>query len=119
MKCYTYDTALSSANRRFEPLSGNKATINTACSSTQWDGNFLNWATFRRFDAVKKAMIGGDCYHPTASPVRNADGTCEPYTTGSSFRTIRAEKYEGSGDGFETSPNIPDGTYQGHLPLTT
>ena len=119
MKCYTYDTALSSANQRFEPVSGNKATINTACSSTQWDGNFLNWATFRRFDAVKKAMIGGECYTPTA-PSRNADGTCVPYTTASSKRTITGQrKYEQDDDGFETSPNIPNGTYQGRLPLTT
>jgi type IV pilus assembly protein PilY1 len=106
MKCYTYDTALSAANQRFEPVSGNKATINTACSSTQWDGNFLNWATFRRFDAVKKAMVGGECYTPTA-PSRNADGTCVPYTAGSSSkRTITGlRKYEQSDDGFETSPN--------------
>ena len=55
--CYVYDTG----DKRFENGTA-KATLATACSSTEWDGNFLNWATLRRFDAVKIAMTGGDCY---------------------------------------------------------
>ena len=66
LSCYTYD----STNTRFDP-SSTKATISSACSSTEWDGNFLNWATFRRQDALKKALIGGQCV-----VARAADGTC-------------------------------------------
>ena len=66
LSCYTYD----STNTRFDP-SSTKATISSACSSTEWDGNFLNWATFRRQDALKKALIGGQCVVSRA-----ADGSC-------------------------------------------
>src|SRR5438876_3018482 len=66
LSCYTYD----STNTRFDP-SSTKAAISSACGATEWDGNFLNWATFRRQDALKKALIGGQCV-----VARAADGTC-------------------------------------------
>jgi len=76
LRCYVWD----GTDKRFENGTA-KAALNTACGVTEWDGNFVNWASFRRFDAVKKAMTGGNCWHPTASPVRNADGTCKPSGT--------------------------------------
>jgi type IV pilus assembly protein PilY1 len=79
--CYTYD---SGADARFEPATA-KATLATACSATEWDGNFLNWATFRRFDALKKSMIGGDCF-----VARAADGTC-PTNGTPALRTVKAQ----------------------------
>src|SRR5712691_4754538 len=66
LSCYTYD----STNSRFDP-SSTKAAINSACGATEWDGNLLNWATFRRQDALKKALIGGECV-----VARAADGSC-------------------------------------------
>ncbi|MGZ9190407.1 MAG: hypothetical protein ACXW39_10160, partial [Nitrospira sp.] len=66
MSCYVYDTT----DTRFESGTS-KAALDTACPDTQWDGNFINWATLRRFDAVKRAMIGGDC-----NVARATDGTC-------------------------------------------
>ncbi|HWC51083.1 MAG TPA: hypothetical protein VG453_05325, partial [Nitrospira sp.] len=75
-RCYVWDAT----DNRFENGTA-KAVLNTTCGGGEWDGNFINWATFRRFDAVKKSMTGGNCYHPTASPIRNADGTCKPYGT--------------------------------------
>ncbi len=67
MKCYTYD----SANTRFEASGLLKLSVSTTCASTLWDGNFLNWVTFRRIDAVKQALIGGSC-----AVARAADGSC-------------------------------------------
>jgi type IV pilus assembly protein PilY1 len=67
-QCYTYDAG----NTRFQATTS-KAALNTACGTTEWDGNFLNWVTFRRYDAVKKAMSGGNC-----AVARAADGTCPP-----------------------------------------
>ena len=81
LRCYTYDAG---ADARFEPATV-KATLATACSNTEWDGNFLNWATFRRFDALKKSMIGGDCF-----VARAADGTC-PTNGTPALRTVRAQ----------------------------
>ena len=80
LRCYTYDTG----DTRFEPATV-KAALATACSGTEWDGNFLNWATFRRFDALKKSMIGGDCF-----VARAADGTC-PTNGTPALKTVRAQ----------------------------
>lgn len=52
-KCYTYSTI----NNRFEPsafVDGSKY-----CDGTTWSGNFLNWATMTRMDAVRKILFGG------------------------------------------------------------
>lgn len=70
-KCYTYSTT----NKRFEPAVYNTKTATEAsnstnnmaakyCSasgtqSTQWSGNFLNWSTMMRIDAVRKLLYGG------------------------------------------------------------
>lgn len=81
LRCYTYDTG---GDARFEPATV-KAALATACGNTEWDGNFLNWATFRRFDALKKAMIGGDCF-----VARAADGTC-PTNGTPALKTVRAQ----------------------------
>ena len=84
--CYTYDAV----NTRFT-VSIVRGAVSTVCpSNTQWDGNFLNWATFRRFDALKKAMSGGDCV-----VTRAADGTCPPTGTPAAI-TIRAQNVFGS-----------------------
>ncbi|MBX3349940.1 MAG: hypothetical protein KF747_14530 [Nitrospira sp.] len=113
LRCYVWDTT----DNRFE-IGGGKAALNTACAGTEWDGNFINWASFRRFDAVKKAMTGGNCWHPSASPVRNADGTCKPSGT-PSLPTVKAQNL-GTGD--ETTPAIPyasgtgNTTYVGRIP---
>jgi type IV pilus assembly protein PilY1 len=50
-KCYTYSGTAS----KFKP-----ASVNTDkyCSS-QWSGNFLNWATMTRIDVVRKVLYGG------------------------------------------------------------
>jgi type IV pilus assembly protein PilY1 len=62
-KCYTY----SSGNARYEPTS---ITLNKYCAegSSQWSGNFLNWASMTRMDALRKVMFGG-----LRSPNRSAD----------------------------------------------
>src|SRR5437867_7919373 len=68
LSCYSYDA--TAGNTRFV-VTTTKATINTACAATDWDGNFLNWATFRRQDALKKALIGAQC-----PATRLSDATC-------------------------------------------
>ncbi len=49
-RCYTY----SSTNTRFEP----SATASKTCTN-MWSGNFLNWATMTRIDAIRKILYGG------------------------------------------------------------
>lgn len=50
-KCYSYSTG----NQRFEP---NATTDNKYCTGL-WSGNFLNWASMTRMDAVRKLLYGG------------------------------------------------------------
>lgn len=56
-RCYAYDTT----NNRFSPKSVASA-INgcaSAPSSAQWHGNWLNWATMSRMDALRRVLYGG------------------------------------------------------------
>jgi len=80
LSCYTYNTT----DTRFV-ASTVKALLVTPCLTTEWDGNFLNYATFRRFDALKKSMTGGDCF-----VARAADGTC-PTNGTPALKTIVAQ----------------------------
>ncbi|MEB0135682.1 PilC/PilY family type IV pilus protein [Actimicrobium sp. CCC2.4] len=50
-KCYDYSTARG----RFEPA----AMAVTHYCTGKWSGNFLNWATMSRMDAVRKLLYGG------------------------------------------------------------
>ena len=64
-KCYTYSTT----NSRFEPsawaTSGGTAPTSTTpyakncTAANDWSGNFLNWATMTRVDAIRKILYGG------------------------------------------------------------
>jgi type IV pilus assembly protein PilY1 len=109
LRCYTYDVG---ADARFEPATA-KATVATACSTTEWDGNFLNFATFRRFDALKKAMIGGDCF-----VARAADGTC-PTNGTPALRTVRAQATGVNTELVDTdyAGGLGATTYLGRIPL--
>ena len=53
-KCYKYDTG----DERFEPF---EVTDDKYCPTGQnlWSGNFLNWATMARIDAIRKMFFGG------------------------------------------------------------
>ena len=50
-KCYDY----SDGDKRFQPAS---VTSDKYCSG-KWSGNFLNWATMTRMDALRKVLYGG------------------------------------------------------------
>ena len=107
LRCYIYNTT----DKRFENGAA-KATVSTACSTTEWDGNFLNWATLRRFDAVKRAMSGGDC-----ATARAADGTC-PTTGTPALKTVRAQATGVNDERADVAYNAGAGanTYVGRIP---
>jgi type IV pilus assembly protein PilY1 len=50
-KCYNYDTT----NKRFVPANG---TTNKQCSG-RWSGDWLNYVTTARMDALRKVLYGG------------------------------------------------------------
>ncbi|MFA7316357.1 MAG: PilC/PilY family type IV pilus protein [Sulfuricella sp.] len=61
-KCYTY----SSTDLRFVPVAASYTGTKPAACSGNWHGNFLNWASMSRMDAVRKLLYGG---------LRSTDGT--------------------------------------------
>ena len=86
-KCYTY----SSTNGRFEPASitANKY-CNAGTTTGQWSGNFLNWVSMTRFDAVRKLLYGG---------TRSTDSTTDTVLSRASLPTDGhsfAKYYNGS-----------------------
>ncbi len=55
-KCYVYDTTA----KRFEPVSVTSDMYCNAGGATgQWSGNFLNWVSMSRIDAIRKVLFGG------------------------------------------------------------
>lgn len=111
LSCYTYDA--TAGNTRFD-FAATKASLNATCTATQWDGNFLNWAGFRRFDALKKSMSGGDC-----AVTRAADGTCPPSGTPAKITYTSQELFLYSGDGHDTTNSVPSGgvdSFNGRVP---
>ncbi len=58
-KCYQYDTG----NQYFYPIS---VTANKRCPN-QWSGNFLNYITTARIDALRKVLYGGYRFIDTTS----------------------------------------------------
>lgn len=57
-KCYTYDS--NTGRHYFHP---SRMMVNGYCNAgsvtNEWSGNFLNWATMTRIDAVRKILYGG------------------------------------------------------------
>lgn len=56
-KCYQYNTT----RNRFDPVSftDNKYCNTPPATTTYWSGNFLNWASMTRMDAIRKILYGG------------------------------------------------------------
>lgn len=54
-KCYAYDAA----DARFEPKAVTADKYCTGANDAYWSGNFLNWATMSRIDAIRKMLFGG------------------------------------------------------------
>jgi type IV pilus assembly protein PilY1 len=54
-KCYNYD----SSDQRFEPFGTTADKYCTGANAGKWSGNFLNWVSMTRMDAVRKLLYGG------------------------------------------------------------
>ncbi|MHB1199521.1 MAG: pilus assembly protein [Polaromonas sp.] len=55
-RCYSYTT---SGTDRFKPVSIASSTNGCASSTGRWNGNWLNWATTSRMDALRRVLYGG------------------------------------------------------------
>lgn len=59
-KCYAYDTS----DQRFEPRAIASDRYCEGAASDYWSGNFLNWATMTRMDAMRRLWFGGARIQP-------------------------------------------------------
>ncbi|TDX97923.1 pilus assembly protein [Thiohalophilus thiocyanatoxydans] len=64
--CYTHD------GNRFNPASTATGDNDHTCASSEWSGNFLNWASMTRMDIVRKVLYGG--YRSTDDTWSTTDG---------------------------------------------
>src|SRR5581483_3523185 len=60
-KCYSYSGDSGSGNFAPTALAGgtNGHSCNSVSGGGRWSGNFLNWATMARMDALRKVLFGG------------------------------------------------------------
>ncbi|WP_066961786.1 pilus assembly protein [Microbulbifer sp. Q7] len=76
-KCYVYRDA------QFEPngAADENRYCNSVAGSGEWSGNFLNWATMTRMDAVRKILYGGyrstDDEYDTSDAAKNGETVLE------------------------------------------
>jgi type IV pilus assembly protein PilY1 len=62
-KCYTYDTT----NNWYTPVAAASYSVKPSDCSGNWSGNFLNWVSMSRIDAVRKLLYGGKRFLDEAS----------------------------------------------------
>jgi type IV pilus assembly protein PilY1 len=96
-KCYTYD----SGNSRFNPTSlsvSNAAGTNSkACSgASEWSGDFLNYLTMSRMDAVRKVLYGGYRSTDTASAtiLQRAYVPQDAHSWGKEYKDVATSGYD-------------------------
>lgn len=75
-RCYAYDTS----KNRFSPKSVEDPSTGCSSSSGRWHGNWLNWATTSRMDALRRVLYGGYRVNDpsTASGVTVLEGASVP-----------------------------------------
>lgn len=66
-KCYKY----SAANTRFEPVGATSTGQFDGACSGNWSGNFLNYVTTSRIDALRKVLYGGKRVVDTSTSISN------------------------------------------------
>src|SRR5581483_8765380 len=70
-KCYKYSGDTPTGYFQPTALAGTSTTSPHDCSSAsgggRWSGNFLNWATMTRMDALRKVLFGGKRSTDTSS----------------------------------------------------
>ncbi|MCG6944437.1 MAG: fimbrial assembly protein, partial [Deltaproteobacteria bacterium] len=94
-KCYTYQ------NSRFEPtspsVSNAAATNEKACSGgSEWSGDFLNYLTMTRMDAMRKVLYGGyrSTDTPTETVLQRAYVPQDAHSWGKEYKDVATDGYD-------------------------
>lgn len=92
-KCYTYSSNV------FTPHS---TTGDKTCSGSHWSGDYLNYLTTSRMDAIRKVLYGGYRSTDTAASGNNASKTIlervyirqDAHTWGSEYTSVAVDGYD-------------------------
>ncbi len=87
-KCYSYSTA----NSRFEPLKSVVNAVTKTCGqSLAWSGDWLNYVTTSRIDALRRVFYGGKRIETTTTTVlERAYIPQDAHSWGSEFNATRS-----------------------------
>ncbi|HEU4623250.1 MAG TPA: PilC/PilY family type IV pilus protein [Steroidobacteraceae bacterium] len=88
-KCYTYN----SGSNRFEPKS---TTANKKCDGSTWSGDWLNYVTTSRIDALRKVLYGGlrRTDNDTETVLERAYIPQDAHSWGKSYESIAKDGYD-------------------------
>ena len=89
-KCYTYDAG----DKRFEPTSTN--TDKKCSGAGEWSGDFLNYLTMCRMDALRKVLYGGyrSTDTSTVTVLERAYVPRDGHTWGKEYESIARDGYD-------------------------
>lgn len=92
-KCYSYDASA----KRFNPVSETlmSGSIRTKTCSGQWSGDFLNYLTTSRLDALRKVLYGGyrSTDTSTATVLQRAHIPQDAHSWGKEYNSLAIDGY--------------------------
>ena len=96
-KCYTY----VSGTKRFQPTSAPVDStygwpVKTCSGTSEWSGDFLNYLTMSRMDALRKVLYGGNRSVDTATEtfLRRVYIPQDAHSWGKEYRSIASDGYD-------------------------
>ncbi len=91
-KVYTY----SSANQRFEPLRESETKKVDPGANNEWSGDFLNYLTMSRMDAIRKVLYGGyrSTDTTTTTVLERAYIPQDAHTWGKEYESVERDGYD-------------------------
>ena len=75
-RCYTAGSPHFEFGSKKVDVNGDPS-VSVQCSTSYWDGNFLNWLSMRKKEVTMQALIGGK----TLNAQSNTDGTADTMST--------------------------------------
>ena len=91
-KCYEYSTT----NTRFEPTSLTITGTKKCAGANEWSGDFLNYVTMSRIDAIRKVLYGGYRSTDTATEtvLERARIPQDAHSWGKEYESIDRDGYD-------------------------
>ncbi len=95
-KCYVYNTATTTFVPNSAPVDAKSRPIKTCSGATEWSGDFLNYLTMSRMDALRKVLYGGSRSTDTATAtvLRRTFIPQDAHSWGKEYQSIANDGYD-------------------------